>query len=190
LLHLVLIEADSSEFNSYKRGMKRVHTGFTLVELMITLAVGVIILAAGIPAFTSMMSSNEATAIANDFTGALRLARSEAVKRGAGVTVCASNANHTACDGDHWENGWLVFTDPDDDRAYSASDDLIRIWQAPEGGISFTGAPTSIRFLASGRVSGIVSDFAFQLSNCSGKQARTIKISKMGRTEINHSACL
>jgi type IV fimbrial biogenesis protein FimT len=170
--------------------MKKVHTGFTLVELMITLAVGIIILAAGIPAFTSMMTSNQATATANEFIGALRLARSEAVKRGDGVTVCASTADHTACNDDHWENGWLVFTDPDNDRLYSVTDTLIRIWQAPEGGIVFNNAPANgIRFLASGALSGSVSDFDFKLAHCSGNQARTISISRMGRSEATRSAC-
>lgn len=165
--------------------------GFTLVELMVTLAVGIIILGVGIPAFTGLMASNRATGYANEFVGALRLARSEAVKRGEGVTLCASNGDNTACSGTDWQNGWLVFTDPDDDRAYTAgTDTLIRVWQAPEGGASFNAAtPASIRFLASGERSGEVSDFAFEMDDCSGNQARTISVSKMGRTQVTHSAC-
>jgi type IV fimbrial biogenesis protein FimT len=169
--------------------MKKI-TGFTLVELMITLAVGIIILGVGIPAFTGMMASNRATGYANEFIGSLRLARSEAVKRGEGVTVCASNGANTACSDDNWQNGWLVFTDPDDDRTYTAgTDTLIRVWQAPEGDVSFNAAPNSIRFLASGERSGAVGDFAFQLSGCSGNQARTISISRLGRAEAARSAC-
>ncbi len=171
--------------------MKKAYTGFTLVELMITLAVGILILSIGIPAFTNLMSGNRATAYANDLVGALRLARSEAVKRGEGVTVCASNAAYSECDGNNWANGWLVFTDPDNDRTYTAgTDDLIRVWTAPEGGIVFTGTtPNSIRFLASGELSGNVNDFSIKLSHCSGNQARTISISRLGRAEANRSAC-
>lgn len=171
--------------------MKKKQTGFTLVELMITLAVGIIILSVGIPAFTGMMSSNRTTGYANELVGALRLARSEAVKRGAGVTVCASNSANTACDNNNWQNGWLLFTDVDNDRTYAPADDtLIRVWQAPEGGASFNAAtPNSIRYLASGELSGSVNDFSFRLNHCSGSQARTISISKMGRTEISRSTC-
>jgi type IV fimbrial biogenesis protein FimT len=170
--------------------MKNNQTGFTLVELMVTIAVGVVILGVGIPAFNGMMSSNRTTGYANELLGALRLARSEAVKRGAGVTVCASNAANSACDGTNWQNGWLLFTDPNADRTYTAgTDTLIRVWQAPEGGASFDSAPSSIRFLASGELSGTAIDFAFKLNNCAGNQARTISISRVGRAEITRSAC-
>jgi type IV fimbrial biogenesis protein FimT len=171
--------------------MKKAHTGFTLVELMIALAVGIIILTIGIPAFNSVMTSNRTTAYTNDLVTTLRLARSEAVKRGEGVTVCASNADYSACDNANWQNGWLVFTDPDNDRTYTAgTDELIRIWQAPEGGIAFNAAtPNSIRFLSSGELSGNVNDFSLQLSDCYLNQARTISISRMGRAESSHSAC-
>ena len=175
--------------------MKKKQTGFTLVELMITLAVGVIILGIGIPAFTGMMASNRATGYANELIGALRLARSEAVKRGAGVTVCASNGesdlSKIACDGTNWQNGWLVFTDPDDDRTYNSGDTLIRVWQGMEGGASLNGTtiPSSIRFLASGELSGSVVAFAFKLEHCTGTQAKTVSVSRMGRAEITRSAC-
>jgi type IV fimbrial biogenesis protein FimT len=171
--------------------MNNVQTGFTLVELMITLAVGIIILTIGIPAFNNVMTSNQTSAYTNDLVSALRLARSEAIKRGEGVTVCASNAAYTACNSTNWQNGWLVFTDPDNDRTYTAgTDELIRIWQAPEGDIIFNAAtPSSIRFLGSGELSGNLNDFALQLSGCYLNQARTISISRMGRTEINHSDC-
>jgi type IV fimbrial biogenesis protein FimT len=168
--------------------MKKAHTGFTLVELMIALAVGIIILTIGVPAFNGLMTSNRTTAYTNNLITALRLARSEAIHRGEGVTVCASNADYSACNNANWQNGWLVFTDPDNDRAYTAgTDELIRIWQAPEGGIAFDAAPNSIRFLSSGELDGSVSDFALQLSDCN--QARTISISRMGRAETSHSAC-
>jgi type IV fimbrial biogenesis protein FimT len=166
-------------------------SGFTLVELMVTLAVGAIILTIGVPALNSMMSSNRAAGNANDLVNALRLARSEAVKRGEGVTVCASDANNAVCSGADWQNGWLVFTDPDNDRVYAAADDtLIRVWQAPEGGMTFDGStPNTIRFLSSGELSGAEIDFAFKMSDCVGNQARTLSISRMGRTEINSSTC-
>jgi type IV fimbrial biogenesis protein FimT len=170
--------------------MKQRQTGFTLVELMITLAVGIIILSIGIPAFNTLMAGNRATGYANDLVGALRLARSEAVKRGEGVTICASNAGNDACSASNWQNGWLVFTDPDNDRAITEGDTLIRVWQSMEGGAAFSETtPETIRFLPSGELSGDVNDIEFKLNRCSGKQARTISISRMGRAEITHIAC-
>lgn len=150
--------------------------GFTLVELMVALAVGIIILGIGIPAFTGLMGSNRATGYANEFVSALRLARSEAVKRGVGVKVCAE----IACSGSDWQNGWLIITD---------AGTLVRVWQEPEGNVTFKDAPAVIRFLPSGELSGQVADFSFQLEGCSGEQARTISISQIGRAEATHSAC-
>ena len=57
-------------------------SGFTLVELMITLAIAGILVAVGIPSFNSTISSNRLTSYANELVTALNLARSEAVKRG------------------------------------------------------------------------------------------------------------
>ncbi|MGD8910175.1 MAG: GspH/FimT family pseudopilin [Chromatiales bacterium] len=168
--------------------MQRAQTGFTLVELMITLAVSTIILTISIPAFDSLMTSNQTTAYTNNVIGALRLARSEAINRGEGVTVCASNTDYSACDNANWQNGWLVFTDSDDDRSYTTgSDELIRIWQAPAGDIAFNEAPDNIRFLPSGGLSSNVDDFALQVSGCN--QARTISISVLGRAESSLSSC-
>jgi type IV fimbrial biogenesis protein FimT len=134
------------------------------------------------------VKSNQTTSYTNNIISALRLARSEAVNRGEGVTVCASNTGYSACDSDNWQNGWLVFTDADDDRTYTAeTDELIRVWQAPAGDVAFNEVPDTVRFLPSGALSSDVDDFALQVSGCN--QARTISISVMGRAESSRSSC-
>jgi type IV fimbrial biogenesis protein FimT len=170
--------------------MQRVQTGLTLVELMVTLAVLIIAITVVRPTFDSVIKSNHNTSHTNELIGALRLARSEAVKRGEWVVVCPSNAKNNACESSNWQNGWLVFSDPNNNHTYErASDELIRVWLAPEGGIVFNNAPEYIRFHSSGELSGDVPDFAVQFSGCSGNRARTISISRMGRAEATRSAC-
>jgi len=102
--------------------------GFTLVELMITLAIAGILLAVGIPSFNSMISSSRLTTYANEFVTALNLARSEAVKRGMSVTVrkVDNNSFTNKGAGANWEDGWDVFTDTDSDGKFEAGDVLIR----------------------------------------------------------------
>ena len=74
--------------------MKTKH-GFTLIELMVTLAVAIVILAVGIPVFSTMIANNRAAADSNALVTALQFARSEAVKRSAQVRVCAGDGAPT-----------------------------------------------------------------------------------------------
>lgn len=83
--------------------------GFTLVELLVTVAVFLILIGVGVPSFVSAMKNSRLNADYGELVGALYLARSEAVKRTGFVTVCARQSD-TSC-GANWENGWLVFTD-------------------------------------------------------------------------------
>ena len=90
--------------------------GFTLIELMVTLAVAAILLAIAVPNFITFIQNNRLTSQGNDLVTALNYARSEAIKRGVRVTVC-SRSSDTACvgAGADWTNGWLVFVDTNGD---------------------------------------------------------------------------
>jgi type IV fimbrial biogenesis protein FimT len=77
--------------------------GFTLIELMVTIAIAVILLSIAIPSFTNIVSRSRLTAYTNELVTALNLARSEAIKRGQHVVVRKTGTN--------WENGWQVFVD-------------------------------------------------------------------------------
>lgn len=88
-------------------------SGFTLVELMITLAIAGILVAVGIPSFNSAISDSRLTSYANELVAALNLARSEAIKRGQQVVVRKTGAE--------WENGWQVFADVDRDPVSDAN---------------------------------------------------------------------
>ena len=60
----------------------KINQGFTLVELMVTLAVAAIILAIAAPSFSQMIRDHRLITTANDFMGTMQLARSEAIRRG------------------------------------------------------------------------------------------------------------
>ncbi|MDO1527504.1 GspH/FimT family pseudopilin [Fulvimonas sp. R45] len=72
--------------------------GFTLVELMVTVAVLAILLAIAVPSFRSLTLSNRLATTANDIVGALNTARMEAVKRNASVQFCSNSSSANGTD--------------------------------------------------------------------------------------------
>ena len=103
--------------------------GFTLVELLVVLAVMGILLTIAIPGYAFLMNTNRLAAVTNDLVSAIQLARSEAIKRGMRVTVCkTSNAMAVTptCDTTaSWQQGWLVFVDGGTRGVIDPSDTLL-----------------------------------------------------------------
>lgn len=91
--------------------------GFTLVELMITIAVAAILMALATPSFTSLINSNRLTSAANEMVAVLQTARMEAVRLNTAVRVCSG------CDGE--VNSVVVFVDANGDNLASA-DEVLR----------------------------------------------------------------
>ncbi|MEJ2346914.1 MAG: GspH/FimT family pseudopilin [Gammaproteobacteria bacterium] len=76
------------------------HFGFTLIELMVTVALAAILLTLAIPSFRTMVLNNRLVTAANAFVADASLARSEAIKRGTTVSIVANAGG--------WTNGWTV----------------------------------------------------------------------------------
>src|SRR6266478_9789562 len=97
--------------------------GFNLLELMVTVAVATLIVSIALPSCSAIIQSARLKMQIYDFNGALDFARSEAVKRGTWVTVCAS-ADQAACGpgGTQWESGWIVFVDTNNNHVVDAGE--------------------------------------------------------------------
>lgn len=166
--------------------MKR-HDGFTLIELMVTIAVAVVILTLAVPGFRSIIQNNRAATQANDLVTALGLARSEAIKRGLTVSLCPSSDQATCTGGTSWEGGWILFTDENESASLDGDDALIRVHGALDGGSTLAG-PANLRFQAAGSVNAIAT-FQHRIDDCSGDQGRNIDINLSGRVNVTRVAC-
>ncbi len=81
--------------------------GFTLVELLVTVSIAAVLLAVAAPALVQATANGRLAAHVDAFSGSTRLARSEAIKRNASVTMCVSS-NGSTCETGGWEKGWIV----------------------------------------------------------------------------------
>jgi type IV fimbrial biogenesis protein FimT len=89
--------------------MNKRQSGFTMMELLVTMAILAVLLVIGVPSYRFIMNSYRMSAEANGLLGDLQFARAEAIKEGQWVSVCVS-ANGTTCSGaTTWASGWIVF---------------------------------------------------------------------------------
>jgi len=168
--------------------MKRAsnQTGLTLIELLVVLALTAIVAVLAIPSFQTVIQNNRILTQANDFVTAVNLARSEAIKRGSRTTLCKSNSSNSDCDNSSkWENGWILFTDPDNPGTVDPDEDIIKIYGPLEGDNTLRGN-SNVTNRVSFNSSGLSAGFNGQLIICDsrgfGENARAIVISNTGRT--------
>lgn len=115
--------------------------GFTVIELMVTLTVGVVLAGVAIPSFMRMIAQNQLATTANDFLTAFVLARHTAIAKGISVTLCAGDATtgcHSAANWD-WAQGWLVFVDQDRDGRWDADESIVHQSSPSPTGLVITG---------------------------------------------------
>ncbi len=84
--------------------------GFTMVEMLMTMAIAIILLTIGVPSFRYVTNSNRIAGELNGLLGDLQFARAEAIKEGSNVTVCVSSNGTSCSNSTAWQNGWIVYT--------------------------------------------------------------------------------
>lgn len=179
--------------------------GLTLVELMVTLAVAIILIAVGMPLFSGIAANNRAVAEANLFLAGFKVARSEAVKRGTEVSVCAIDdpaASPLTCGTDNgdWVNGLLVFTDAGTAGSVDGTDARIKAFANPTAGSTVNATTTYIRFQAQGEAdntsmtanplcSGSGTCLQIDRGGTTGNLTRCLYIMASGQVRLERDPC-
>jgi type IV fimbrial biogenesis protein FimT len=172
--------------------------GFTLLELMVTIAVGGVLLTLGVPSFVDVVRNNRATTNVNELLTAFSIARSESIRRGANVSVCRSSDGAT-CSG-AWADGWIVFRDDAaTDTAAPVVGDVLRSWPAMPGDATvatFANAAAAdigwIRFAPRGVIRAAGASpirYDIDLAGCSGLQRRSVELNTVGRASVARATC-
>ena len=159
--------------------VKKLTRGFTIIELMVTIAVLAVALAIAVPSYTNMLINNRMASKTNEFVASLHYARSEAVKRGANVRTCASTDGVTCATTGDWDQGWIVLVE--------ATSTVLTVYPPLSHGDTLvkSGLQTrAIRFDGNGMSAGFNGTVTLCDRDGDPKKARAVIISNAGRIQL------
>lgn len=161
--------------------------GFTLVELVIAVAIVAILAALALPSFQSSLRSNRAATATNEMLASLSLARSEAIRNNRGASICAS-ADGAVCSGD-WNDGWLVWADTNRDNDVNAGETVIRFSRGSDR-LEVGSSAGVLRFDSRGRrivpAGAVIETITLQPDECGGANyRRTLLVNASGQVRRN-----
>jgi type IV fimbrial biogenesis protein FimT len=145
--------------------MPNASAGYTMTELVIVMAIVAILAAIGVPSFKYVTASNRIASEINGLLGDMQFARSEAVKQGQSVTVCAS-ADGATCTGSPagsaWQHGWIVFLDANFNKQVdvAAGEQVIRVQPAFSGTDTFVASSNTFSAITYNRMGYAPTGFA------------------------------
>lgn len=160
------------------------HRGFTLIELMVAVAVLAILLSIGVPAFGTMIDAQRLDNEAHRLMRSVQFTRNEAVRRNRHVLMQPVNGS--------WTNGWVVFLDDDRNGQHDPDDPLLRV-EGPAGAVihangSLTGY---VRYNSQGESEllngGFLSGTFSLCPRQPGVEARQLVINRVGRVRMQRA---
>jgi type IV fimbrial biogenesis protein FimT len=166
---------------------KRHAPGFTLVELMMTLALVAIIVSLAAPPLRELVINNRAQSSADELLSMMQYTRSEAIKRNTAVTACKVDPDDSeACSSDAadgWHQGLLVFIDADADSVVEDPAQILQAREAMGGDLSVSANADSVTYRPNG-ASANGADFSVCTPDGDKDKSRNIAISATGRPRL------
>jgi type IV fimbrial biogenesis protein FimT len=163
--------------------------GFTLIELMVVVAIAALLQSLAAPAFRGMVNSMRLTAAVNSLFTSLLLARSEAIKRNGRAVVCKTVTGEACVTTGGWQQGWIVFHDVNNNARRDAGEVIVSHQQATAAPILLTGNSPLVSYVSYTPMGQTAyASGAFQagtltvcVASSSSQEARQIIISSAGR---------
>ncbi len=168
--------------------------GFTLIELVVVLAIAAILTIVAVPSFETALRSNRISARLNEFIASVGLARTEAIRSNVGAGICASS-DGIACGGD-WSDGWIVWNDLNNNNSPDAGGGEVLRVVGPEAKVFFrsdVAAENHVDFDSRGRREGVLVSGTLQLRpvTCETGQPflRTMTLTTTGSLRVSKGTC-
>ncbi len=160
--------------------------GVTLVELMVTLAVAAILVGLGAPSFLRLLTRQAVIDRAEALQDAVRVGRTEAMKRGGPVVLCRTAAAGTArCagSGGNWQT-WLLFADTDRSGDFDSRSTLLREQAVASNRLAVTSPAVRIRFESTGIARSDTGATVFEVGAADGAAALQRRVCVNPRGEV------
>lgn len=171
--------------------------GVTAIELLVCLAIIAILAVVAVPSFLDLTQRNRVAGEVNGFVGDLQFARSEAIKEGQAVTMCASSDGSSCASGGNWKTGWIVFADPNNNQIHDSSETILRKQPAWNGTDTFTASSntSAISYSRDGFAMSITGTVTLTVHTTplNASATRCILVNLVGRQQVqqaNGGTCL
>jgi prepilin-type N-terminal cleavage/methylation domain-containing protein len=161
--------------------ISRSSRGFTLIELMVVLAISAILLFIGVPSFQNMSENNRLSSAINEIHGNLTFARNQAINQISYVTVCPLDQNNECST--NWINGMDIFIDEDKDGVFDDDDGETLLKKATPFNANDTLTfhnIKSITFTPDGLINGSADEFLY----CTTNNKKGVSITYSGLAKI------
>ncbi len=162
--------------------------GYSLIELMTTIAVASILITVALPGMNSFRLNSNMTGHVNELISGMHLARNTAITTNSRVTVCASG-NGDNCQPVAWEAGWIAFIDRDSDQFVDADETVLRVGSEVNG-VTITSVqyPAFLMYRPNGRaMKNTVSENSGRFTFCDKRgasHAKAILVDLSGRPRV------
>jgi len=163
------------------------NTGFTFIELLITLVISSLVITFAAPEFRTLINSNDAAVTINTLVSDFAFSRNEAIKRMNDVVICKSSDNQTCTSDTAWQAGWIIYVDNvSQDMQRSVDEPILKVQQALGNHIKikFTSfnSKNKVVYRPSGAADYSNGTFRFCINN--KQYHKDLVLSRTGRTYL------